>query len=73
MIKQCQCGIKYNEETIEKCPICFPTEEIKEKTIFYEMIKDLRTCVSLSRKGKHHKPPSGMHIVYDKKFRVKVI
>lgn len=74
MIAKCQtCKVQYNNETVNQCPICFPEKEAIESNIFSQAIHELRTCVKLSRKGKHHKQPSGMHIVFDKKFKAKII
>lgn len=54
----------YNPETIEICPVCTYHQEQRDWTRqFNAQTADLKKCVSLSRKGKHHKNASGMHIV----------
>ena len=74
MIKECQCGIKFNDETISRCPVCFKHFEQREKGqgIIFVLTRELRKCVSLSRKGKHHKQKWGMHLIYDKRFKIKL-
>jgi hypothetical protein len=69
-IRECRCGIKYNIETINHCPICRIKKEVynreeKDELFFKSQIRELKTCVSLSRKGKPHKQPSGFHLKYD--------
>lgn len=61
-----RCGVMYNAETIEKCPVCTFHKEQRDFTRqFNSQISELKKCVSLSRKGKHHKNASGMHVVKD--------
>lgn len=66
-IKVCsKCFIKYNSQTIEKCPVCVFHKEIRDAEHKFNIyISETKKCVSLSRKGKHHKNASGMHVIRD--------
>lgn len=69
MLIKCECGITYNNETINQCPVCNYHPEKRDSKIIDVMIKELKKCVSLSRKGKFHKQAFGFHIKYDKHFQ----
>ena len=71
MIQECkQCGIKYEDQTAGRCPICFFTlkeerEQYRHPAINFMLseVRGLRKMVSMSVKGTHRRSPKGMRLI----------